>query len=346
MKRKILVGTLSVILLTFLLGGIESLLLQDIPLLCFCIAVCVGVFFASWLGNRIVPRNAPPKWGRWFIRLFTKLGCLCIIWSALFLSLYAFPPFFISAKTTYITEPRLSDRYGVDYLAAFEREVPNEDNAARHIVAASPYTETDAHRILQGQRLRHLDYMQSGDELKHDLGNLPGCIHGMGRAMIAFNRGLDEQIEGDYKKESDYAESINKRNIIKLIVWYGLRNGVGILNHTGFGYNFSFRIANCIDHQRANSQLTQLVFALELYRKEHEDRYPETLEALCSGYIEKMPIDPFSQAGESMVYKVNADRAGYLIYSVGRNGIDDGGEADIVCGIPKHDDIQRRWNWE
>ena len=199
---------------------------------------------------------------------------------------------------------------------------------------------------MQGQRLRHLDYLQSGYELKEDLGNLPGCIHGMGRTMIAFNRGLDEQIEGDYKKQSDYAESIRNSSIIKLIVWYGFRNGASIFNHVGFGSQFSYKIAHCIDHQRANSQLTQLVFALELYRKEHEDRYPETLDALCNDYIEKMPIDPFSQVGESMIYKVNAERTGYLVYSVGRNGIDDGGEADIVCGIPKRDDIRRRWNWE
>ena len=59
-----------------------------------------------------------------------------------------------------------------------------------------------------------------------------------------------------------------------------------------------------------------------------------------------MPIDPFSQARECTTYKVTADQTGFLVYRVGRNGIDDGGEADIVCGIPKRDDIRRRWNWE
>ena len=37
-----------------------------------------------------------------------------------------------------------------------------------------------------------------------------------------------------------------------------------------------------------------------------------------------MSIDPFSQVGESVVYKVSADCTGYLIYSVGRNDIKTG----------------------
>ena len=567
-KRKIIIGTSSVVLLTFLLGGIESLLLQDIPLLCFCIAVCVGVFFASWLGNRIVPRNAPQKWGRWFKRTFTKLALLCIVWSALFLSLYLFPPFFISAKTTYVTEPRLTDRYGVDYLVHFEREVSNEDNAARHIVAAlgygfffdkktwkhihekwdlpeefeptthfanifefrrslseksktllakqevssfvdirppysaeeqkiwqpyfeenelafamfeealqkpafyvppqyvywfilvpeeeaakrnsknaktpeedeeagmkdlsdyfgspfltgyfygrclyqlslgnmeeawrsvrllyrylalylpytemsmednyhvrlfanraaetvllygnwnaeeirrayqevsalqCPFTEADAHRILHGERLRYLDFKQSGAELQvHKPRYLPDCFLPIGQEMVAFNHCFDKQIKGNYGRESGYNKVFSKRKMFELIVWYGLRNGAGVFNGANdFGLA---NIINCIDYQQANSELTLLVFALELYRKEHGNLYPPDLESLCNGYIEKMPVDPFSQAGESITYKVNANHTGYLVYSVGKNGNYDGGRDS--CDEPRGDDIRRKVNWE
>ena len=78
----------------------------------------------------------------------------------------------------------------------------------------------------------------------------------------------------------------------------------------------------------AESELTRLVFTLELYQKERENRYPPNLETLCNGFIEKMPVDPFSRVGESMIYRVNDDHTGYLVYGVGRNRIDDGGKYD------------------
>ena len=39
MKHKIVIAISAVLVLTALLGGIEALLFQDIPLLCFCIAL-------------------------------------------------------------------------------------------------------------------------------------------------------------------------------------------------------------------------------------------------------------------------------------------------------------------
>jgi hypothetical protein len=69
------------------------------------------------------------------------------------------------------------------------------------------------------------------------------------------------------------------------------------------------------------------------------------LATLCNGYIEKVPVDPFSQVGECMIYKVSADCTGYLVYSVGLNGIDDGGDSGRVCCAPE-DDIRRMKNYE
>jgi len=44
-----------------------------------------------------------------------------------------------------------------------------------------------------------------------------------------------------------------------------------------------------------------------------------------------------------MIYRVNDDRTGYLVYSVGRNRIDDGGEYDRRQGFG---DIRRKWHYE
>jgi hypothetical protein len=67
-------------------------------------------------------------------------------------------------------------------------------------------------------------------------------------------------------------------------------------------------------------QLTRLGFALAAYRAEH-GAYPTKLGELAPKYVSRIPKDLFS--GSDLIYKVAGD--GYLIYSVGVNGRDDGG---------------------
>ena len=65
----------------------------------------------------------------------------------------------------------------------------------------------------------------------------------------------------------------------------------------------------------------ELVIALELYRRDHNE-YPAALDVLAPQYIDAVPSDPFT--GTPMVYQ----RAGndYILYSVGRDQKDDGGD--------------------
>ncbi|MFZ5828591.1 MAG: hypothetical protein ACOY3P_00815, partial [Planctomycetota bacterium] len=71
---------------------------------------------------------------------------------------------------------------------------------------------------------------------------------------------------------------------------------------------------------------TSLMFSLQvdlaLYRAENGG-FPATLDPLVPNYAEPMPLDPFTD--RPFVYKRAADGAGYLLYSVGANGRDDGG---------------------
>ena len=558
MKRKIVKGLLAVILLTALLGGIEALLFQDIPLLGFCIAAVALFYAALWLSHRLVPRE-PRTWRRWFVKELVSVGLVCTAWSALFASLYLFPSFFISTKTTYITEPRLKEFYGVNYLVHFERNVPHEDNAARQIIAAMgyprlmflgikdkpknilyakldlpndlkptvhftsynsflyetlseeerkhlddirarhvdgvplpysdeereilqpwfesnesaftfleealqkpafyippmygrhcandddeycpavdrdvcepivdshdlifdiakvycmccryhlslgntekawhdvrqlyrlvelnhpgismesslviqqtlqfyanrvaesvllqgnwsgedirqarqvivdshrPLTDADVQRIMEGERLYRLTSLQHIPRAFTFLFSLPSSILPIGQAMIATNRAFDELRENYNEKfeSRGFDNSKGITDVFRLSGWYGLRGGVrnGLGESAGStNVDFLFRkVVNRANRLQTEMELTQLVFALELYQKEHENRYPPNLETLCNGYIEKVPVDPFSKVGESMIYKVNDDRIGYLVYSVGRNGIDDGGLHDNTC---------------
>ncbi len=72
--------------------------------------------------------------------------------------------------------------------------------------------------------------------------------------------------------------------------------------------------------------------AIALERYDTQDGYPETLDSLVPDYLPEVPVDEFT--GESIVYSLKDD--GYLLYSAGENGIDDGASDssdDIVWGL-------------
>jgi type II secretory pathway pseudopilin PulG len=73
---------------------------------------------------------------------------------------------------------------------------------------------------------------------------------------------------------------------------------------------------------RANTelQLTVLAAALAVYRTEHGD-YPTTLDDLVPSTLEKLPTERYN--AKPFLYKRTGD--GYLLYSPGENGVDDGG---------------------
>jgi hypothetical protein len=165
--------------------------------------------------------------------------------------------------------------------------------------------------------------------------------------MVAVNQYFDVQCE-NYRKSPDDRKLIysipdaNMMGAIEMLWRYGARN-CPIWTMILLTWWDSTVLANSIDRTEAESALTPLVFALELYRKEHENRYPPDLATLCDGYIEKVPRDPFSQAGDPMIYKTNDDGTGYLVYSIGENRIDDDGRT--YSDEPKGDDLRRERNY-
>jgi hypothetical protein len=75
-------------------------------------------------------------------------------------------------------------------------------------------------------------------------------------------------------------------------------------------------------HERANTKLhlLRLVAALAVYRAE-VGAYPDKLDDLVPRVLEKLPVDLYGT--RPFVYRRDAE--GYLLYSVGRDGTDDGG---------------------
>jgi len=74
------------------------------------------------------------------------------------------------------------------------------------------------------------------------------------------------------------------------------------------------------------NRLLLVSLALRAYRVEH-GRYPRTLAELAPSYLRQAPGDPFA-AGKPLGYRRKGD--GYLLYSVGPDGVDNGGRPIIA----------------
>ncbi len=99
-------------------------------------------------------------------------------------------------------------------------------------------------------------------------------------------------------------------------------------------------VADIVDRATMHSQLIRVGFALAAYRADH-GTYPQTLARLVPEHIEHIPMDIFTQ----QPLKYTTTEAGYILYSVGLNGKDDGGvsaydgphsqaNTDIVLRVP------------
>jgi hypothetical protein len=75
------------------------------------------------------------------------------------------------------------------------------------------------------------------------------------------------------------------------------------------------------DRAAMEAELLQVGFALAAYRADHGS-YPQQLGELSPRYLARVPVDVFA-GGAALHYR--RQDAGYLLYSVGPNGRDDGG---------------------
>ena len=76
---------------------------------------------------------------------------------------------------------------------------------------------------------------------------------------------------------------------------------------------------------RTGLRLLLIELALQQYQLNNYHTYPDRLVDLVPKYIANVPIDPFDPRQQPLRYKQTGD--GYLLYSVGYDGKDDGGKA-------------------
>ncbi|HMF16583.1 MAG TPA: hypothetical protein VKE98_05215 [Gemmataceae bacterium] len=95
------------------------------------------------------------------------------------------------------------------------------------------------------------------------------------------------------------------------------------------------KVQNAFDRTEQVQGNLQVAFALAGYHREH-GRYPAKLEDLAPKYVAAVPKDFFS--GKALVYR--PAKKGYLFYSVGVNGKDEGGRS--YDDDPPGDDLRVR----
>jgi hypothetical protein len=76
-------------------------------------------------------------------------------------------------------------------------------------------------------------------------------------------------------------------------------------------------------------QMTVTAIALKRYQLKN-GKYPASLDALVPGLVAAVPVDPVN--GEPLHYRPNPDGT-FLLYSVGENGVDDGGDPALEKGV-------------
>ena len=70
-------------------------------------------------------------------------------------------------------------------------------------------------------------------------------------------------------------------------------------------------------------RLTATMLAIRWYAVEHDGKLPTRLDDLVPRYLPAVPIDALADGGMTILYR--PDSANPIVYSVGENGIDDGG---------------------
>lgn len=101
--------------------------------------------------------------------------------------------------------------------------------------------------------------------------------------------------------------------------------------HFPFPYNGFFNYAtdwavNVIVTDTAYFRSARVAVAIERHRREHAGQLPDGLTDLVPSFLDAPPIDPFS--GQPIQYR-RLD-GGYVVYSVGRDGKDDGGAVRVI----------------
>jgi hypothetical protein len=98
------------------------------------------------------------------------------------------------------------------------------------------------------------------------------------------------------------------------------------------------KVADACWRKHAKVRSLMALVAAERYRMKNKT-WPDKLEQLTPGLLKSVPLDPFD--GKPMRYRKLGD--GVVVYSIGSNGVDDGGNIDRSL-VPSPDEGYRLWD--
>jgi hypothetical protein len=84
---------------------------------------------------------------------------------------------------------------------------------------------------------------------------------------------------------------------------------------------------NSARRELAGHRALLVTLASQLHYRAH-GRLPKKLEELTGGYFRDVPIDPYCPTGAPLHYRRDGDDA--IVWSIGENGTDDGGDIDRI----------------
>ena len=183
-------------------------------------------------------------------------------------------------------------------------------------------------RAMIGERVMGIQAIEdpsSVDLSDESLGRVPGFLlrdslayylRNMSRAVAASKQPMPDAL--------DAAEQIDDKLSSEM-------EDVSIYNSPGRALadmlmpvlSIMFEITAC---STASARAVDAVIAVERFRRDN-GRLPTTLEELVPKFLPKVPIDPYD--GKPLRYAVRDGQ--YVIYSVGKNRVDDGGHGDESC---------------
>lgn len=91
------------------------------------------------------------------------------------------------------------------------------------------------------------------------------------------------------------------------------------------------------NRELAEMRLLRMELAIQAWRATR-GRLPESLGEMVPAYLTEIPVDPMAPTAAALQYRQVGD--GYLLYSVGHNGIDDGGSPPAAELFPYSGDLR------
>ncbi len=120
------------------------------------------------------------------------------------------------------------------------------------------------------------------------------------------------------------SEDFNYRDRVWVQHAYGWQGHLWLILDYDDLWSAEHAYETAFDRERAEMRLLRLELAIQAWRQT-VGSLPKSLSDLVPKMIDEIPVDPFDPDGGLLQYRRAGD--GYVLYSVGPNGIDDGGIA-------------------